>query len=498
MELQFNKMEYQSLKRVLCQVQTQEQTQEVRLTESAPDIGRVLGCWGQVIMRGKEWRSDEVGISGGVMAWVLYAPEDGSEPRSIETWLPFQMKWDIPQTQRDGSIMVQPLLKCVDARSISARKLMVRANICALAQAMEPTETILYQPEQVPEDIQLLKKSYPVELPVEAGEMQFQMDEELKLPGTYPQPRKILYFQLYPKITETRVMTDKLLFRGKLQIHMLFIGADDGIHSWDGEVSFSKYTQLDKEHSASAVVRMHPVVTGSELDINEDHLHLKASLAAQYVVYDRIVMDVVEDAYSVNRDVQPKMERADLTARLDSPLTELPLKHTAQWNIDQVLDVSWCWDHPSARQNGDDLELTQGGQFQVLYMDENHMIQCGTARCEDTSKMVSDPENHVDCYPVCMSAPQVYPGGDVANLSVDMAVQTDVFCLNGIEMSSDLEIGEMREADPSRPSIILQKTNNSSLWELAKKFGSTVTAIRDANHLQGEPSGEQMLLIPVL
>lgn len=498
MELKFDKTEQQSMKRVLCQVQTQEQTQEVRLTESAPDIGRVLGCWGQVIMRGKEWRSDEIGISGGVMVWILYAPEDGSEPRSIEAWLPFQMKWDIPKTQRDGGIVVQPFLKSVDARSTSARKIIVRANISVLAQAMEPTETTVYQPGQIPEDIQLLKKNYPVELPVEAGEMQFQTDEEVKLSGTDPQPRKILYYQLYPKISECRVMTDKLLFRGKLQVHMLYTGVDDGIHNWDGEVAFSKYTQLDKEHSPNATARISPVITGAELDIHEDHLHLKASLAAQYVIYDRVFMDVVEDAYSINRDVLPKMERADLTVRLDSPQTELTVKHTAQWDIAQVLDVSWSYDYPSARQNGDDLELTMAGQFQVLYMDGNGMIQCGSARCEDSMKMISDADNQVDCYPVCLREPQCNPTGDSADLSVDMAVFSDVFSMNGIDMASVLEIGEIREADPSRPSVILQKAHSCSLWELAKKFGSTVAAIRDANNLQGEPSKEQMLLIPVL
>lgn len=498
MELQFNKTEYQSLKRVLCQVQSQEQTQEVRLAESAPDIGRVLGCWGQVIMRGKEWRSDEIGMSGGVMAWVLYAPEDGSEPRSIETWLPFQMKWDIPQTQRDGSILVMPLLKCVDARSISARKLMLRANLSVLAQAMEPADATLFQPGQVQDDIQLLKKSYPVELPVEAGEMQFQIDEELKVPGSYPQPRKILYYQLYPKITESRVMTDKLLFRGKLQVHMLYTGEDDEIHHWDGETAFSKYTQLDREHGSNAVVRMLPVITGSELDIIEDHLNLKVSMAAQYVVYDRILMDVIEDAYSLNRDVETVMEHSDLTVRLDCPQMELSLKQNTQWNIDQVLDVSWCWDHPSSRQDGDDLEMNFAGQFQVLYMDENHMVQCGTVRAEDTCKIASDAKNHIDAYPFCAAAPLAHASTDGANLSVDMGVQFDVFSQNGVQMVAGLEVGDLKEPDPARPSIILQKSHCSSLWELAKKFGSTVDAIRDANHLQSDPSGDQILLIPVL
>ena len=51
-----------------------EETQEYKLPDGMPDIGRVIAAWGQVVLRGKEWRSRHIGISGGVMLWVLYAP----------------------------------------------------------------------------------------------------------------------------------------------------------------------------------------------------------------------------------------------------------------------------------------------------------------------------------------------------------------------------------------------------------------------------------------
>ena len=83
MELKFDKRGIGYLKPLLREIQTQEQTQELRLTDGMPDIGRILGTWGQVILRGKEWRGDSVGCNGGVMAHVLYAPEDGSDLRTI-------------------------------------------------------------------------------------------------------------------------------------------------------------------------------------------------------------------------------------------------------------------------------------------------------------------------------------------------------------------------------------------------------------------------------
>jgi hypothetical protein len=65
-------------------------------------------------------------------------------------------------------------------------------------------------------------------------------------------------------------------------------------------------------------------------------------------------------------------------------------------------------------------------------------------------------------------------------------------------MITGLELGELQQPDPRRPSLILKRTGGKSLWELAKQNGSTVTAIERANNLQTEPEAEQMLLIPVI
>ena len=83
MELQFQNKSLDCLRSILCSVKSQEQTQEMKLPEAMPDVAKVLGAWGQCVLRSKEWHNGRMSISGGVMAWVLYAPEDGSSP---ECW----------------------------------------------------------------------------------------------------------------------------------------------------------------------------------------------------------------------------------------------------------------------------------------------------------------------------------------------------------------------------------------------------------------------------
>ena len=152
---------------------TREESQECKLPESMPDVGRVIAAWGQAVLRGKEWRSDHIGLNGGVMVWVLYAPEDGSGPRRVESWVPFHIRMDHSCDGEDGVIRAETVLCAVDARSISSRKLMLRCQIGMMVQTLMPRTAELYSPAQLPEDIQVLDRVYPMVLTRETGEKTF-------------------------------------------------------------------------------------------------------------------------------------------------------------------------------------------------------------------------------------------------------------------------------------------------------------------------------------
>ena len=54
MDLNFQNREVSCLNPALREIQNSEQTQEIKLTEGMPDVGRIVSAWGQPILRGKE------------------------------------------------------------------------------------------------------------------------------------------------------------------------------------------------------------------------------------------------------------------------------------------------------------------------------------------------------------------------------------------------------------------------------------------------------------
>lgn len=496
MELQFKEQHCTCLQPAVREVQNLEQTQELKLTDGMPDIGRILNAWGQTVLRSKEWRDDRIAVSGGVMVWVLYAPEDGSQVRCLESWIPFQMQWELPTNTPEGSIRIQSMLRFADARSVSARKILVRCGLTALAEVYSPMEGKWYTPENVPEEVQLLRRNYPMRLPREAGEKTFSMEEEAALPPSAPVPEKLLYYGVYPSVTDCKLLGDRLLFRGNLNLHVLYVSEEGQLHSWDFELPFSQFAQLEESYTGNAQSNIRIEPTNLELELLEEgQLLLKAGLTAQYLIEDMQMMELVEDAYSPERSLNITMEKLSLPAVLDSRQENLYGEQKLPEDAAIVVDVCFLPGFPRQQRNAATVTLLPSGVFQVLYYAQDGSLQSTNLRWEGKMEIPADEDVRILTSPVQLSADA--PASGSMTVRTQLPIHITTMENQGIPMVTGLEMGQPQAKKADRPSLILRRAGDGGLWVLAKSSGSTMDAIRQANHLESEPQPGQMLLIPV-
>lgn len=497
MELNFERSAISCLDVALQEILNTELTQQIKLPDGMPDIGRIIASWGQVILRGKEWLDGEITANGGMMVWVLYAPEDGGKEVCIDTWIPFQMKWDLPEEVPDGTIRIRCLTRFVDARSVSPRKIMVRSGVAAQVEAYIPAEREAAVPTDAAADVELLQTAYPLRIPKEAGEKVFMMDEDLTLPDSAPQPEKLIYSRMNPKIQDRRVLADKLVFRGSGNLHLLYRGEDGLLYSWDLELPFSQFAELEQEYGNEAQGDVALAVTNLEAELDDEgHLRLKGGVAAQYMITDREMVSLVEDAYSPGRELTVHTEVLEMPVVLESRRENIYGEQTIAAEASRMADAVFLPDFPRQRrsENGVDMEIP--GAFQMLYYDNEGRLQSSSARWEGRQHLETHEKSFLTAVPVPVEPQTVLGSGQImakAEVPLDMVSTTR----QQIPMVTGVEMGVQRIPDPNRPALILRRAGESRLWDIAKGSGSTVEDIRRANSLQGEPVPGQMLLIPV-
>lgn len=496
MELQFEKRSLTCLYPAVEQVQNQEQTQELRLAEGMPDIGRILGAWGQPILRGKQWQADSISGSGGMMVWVLYAPEDGSREQVLESWIPFQMRWGIPEDLHEGAMRMSCRVRAVDARSVSARKILIRAGMAAQVEGFVPMTAQLSGIPGELEGVELLKTSYPVRLTREAGEKTFLLDEEVTLPEGAGE--KLIYYTLQPKITDKKVMSGKVVFRGTGNLHVLYRGEDDRLHSWDAELPFSQFDALSEEPGTDAQADLVPCVISLEVEPGQDRqLRIKCGLVCQWRVTCRELLETVEDAYSPNRTLQLQQQELELPVVLEQRRENLYGEQTIPAQVDTCVDLSFQGDYPRQTRGGDGAQLEGNGVIQALYYGEDGSLQSAAARWESRKKVEADRDTALWITAQSPENLSAEPGAGGTTVKMELPVSLTATARQRFPMVTGLELGEVQPPDPERPSLILRRAGADRLWDIAKESGSTVDAIRKANRLEADPEPEQMLLIPV-
>ena len=498
MEVTFENQGCPCLKPVLRQARNAEQSQEIRLSEGMPDVGRILTAWGQPILRGKEWNSDGLSVTGGMMVWVLYTPEDGSGERCLDGWIPFQLGFELPEDLPEGKICLGMLPRPVEARTVSPRKIQVRAGLSLLCQAFVPMEIPVAQPQNLPEDVELLRNTYPVRLWKEAGERAFSQEETLTLPESAPVPEELICYRADSRVTDRKVLSGKLVFRGSTAVHLCYRCREGQLHSWVFDLPFSQYAELTGEYGPDAQAEFTLCQTALELEPDEDgRMNLKCGIAAQYVLSDREQLELTQDAYSPGRELQIQTSTLELPVVLDSRRENLYAEQTLPGEGSLVADSRFLPEYPKQRREGDTPVLEQNGTFQTLYYGEDGALHAGFARWEGSLPVPADEK--VDLWAVPQpGAAQAAIGGSGIALKAEVPMELTAAAVERLPMVTGLTLGEPRKGEAGRPSLILCRAGERSLWDMAKAAGSTVASIREANDLQGEPAPGQMLLIPIL
>ena len=346
MHMQFDKNTVQCLRCVLHEVKDHEETQELRLEDGMPDIGEILGCWGQAFLRGKEWRPGGISVNGGINAWVLYKSEDEGEICSVETCIPYQFKCEFSENEIDGGISIQPFLRSMDARMISSRKIMLRGDMSVLCEAMVDSQIHCSTPPSMPEDVMVLEETFEPLLPKEMNEKAFMVDDAVSFPHSVDRINKIIYYQLCPYVTDYKLMTDKIIFRGQSRLHALYMDTEGQLHTWDEEFPFSQFAELGREYADGAIARIVMATTSTTLEKDDGNFRLRAGITGQFLIFDHDKITIVKDAYSPNRTVNVTTEELLIPGVLDVQQPSVTAECKLSNDVNDVVDSILCTAHP--------------------------------------------------------------------------------------------------------------------------------------------------------
>lgn len=505
MEFELDRTQMNGFNAVLNTPLRQEETLEMIVPDACPDILRVVETDGKALLGRKEAMDGRAEVSGVIRANVLYIPDGENGMRHLDVSIPFACAVEANEISPECVVVAQVRLCHADTRAMNPRKVLVRAEVAAdvtvFAPRMERISTAVIGPdgpavEQLTEIREIYRTACVQEKP-------FQLTEEVTLSSGKPAVAELLKNRMSVNRGDSKIIGNKLIYKGSVNISMLYRGEDNGIYSAGAELSFSQIMEVSGVSEEAdceldiAAVGVNCALTG---DGEGRTISVELELMTQAVIREICTVSVLSDAYSTVLPLVCKWENWDAEIRLENGMRSQNVREIWETpvTLQEITDCRVVVGQVLQTREGEKLILAAQAEVQALGLDErgeavslqrNMAVPCA----------LEVPEG-CRCFCQCEPVGDVYAtpasGGIEVRFSLDFSFTA--VSQQRTAVLSELQQGVEPEEAGERPSLVLRRFESGErLWDVAKVYGTTIADIISANELDGEPAAVgKLLLIP--
>ena len=485
---------------------------DYNVPDAKRDVGKVILSDGMLQVEEMKQVESYLKVSGKLEFKILYmADEMVPAPASLEGRIPFEEMIYLEQ-EPEGTLALKTADVDLTVTVIHSRKL----NIKTLAEITIVMEKCTGEEitTDVEGEIPIFKKMKEEELlkVFATGKDTYRIKEEIALSGTKENIGTLLWTDVTGGKADTQIGTDELLIQGELNVFCLYEtveGKTDWVSRmvlYEGRIECvgampGMYHQ--------AVLRLVDVGVEPRMDENGEMriLGIEATLEVRLVVYEEERIQILEDMYMLDHICVPDIKekrffRLNLQnhskCRISEELTLPELK-------DDILQICHCkgkiqMDTMKAEEDGIHIEGVLHLQF--LYVREDDQAPFGVWNgMVPFSYLLENGGGEPDMDDLDWTVEQLSVGlmgsGEV---EVKAVLAFNCFQKEPVQIQN-IESAEFRLVDTeeleNRPGIVgYFVQNGDTLWNLAKKYNTTVENIKEVNHMEKEDvnKGDKILI----
>jgi len=509
MEYELDRTQLGGWQTVLDTTVFQEETLEMIVPDANPDILRIVDTDGKVLLRTREALEGKVEMSGAIQATVLYIPDGESGARHLDVSIPFTCQAEGNGVAVGCLVTAQGRLRRAETKLLNPRKVLVRAEAVIVTTVFASQEEELSGQvlTDASETVEQLTETREVYVTTSVREKAFEISDEISLPGSRGPAVELLRNRVELQVGESKLIGNKIIFKGNALVMVLCRGEDDSIFSASGELPFSQIVEVAGA-GEGADRDLILTLTGSQCGLVTDGegrtVAVELDVLAQAVTRESQRIEILTDAYSVRETLEARWESHELPQRLEAGVHSQNVREAWETGtpVRDVLDSALWIGAVTQSREGEKLTLTAQAEVSILCVGEDGELTA--ARRSFTVPCTLDAPVESRCLCRCERGGEVYAapaaGGLEVRFSLDflccLQVAREVTVLTELTASEE-ETQEGEEAE-RRPSLVLKMLERGErLWDVAKAGGTTIAEIMRANELTDEADAMgQVLLIP--
>ncbi len=502
MELELNRTHQTGYDTVLDTTVYQEETLETIVPDACPDIMRLVDTQGKILLKSKTASDGRVTLTGTARLTVLYLPDGGTGPCRLEVGIPFTMTAEQQQVRSGCLVSAVPRVCGADTRTVNPRKVVTRVEIAAQVRAFTAASTALCTGASATDGTveQLLETHRPACITA-VQEKQFSFEDDLNIPAGRPAAEELIHSKVELSCAESKVIGSKLIFKGEAQVRLLYRPAGGGLDAAGFTLPFSQIVEVNGV-GEDGVCSVELCLTGAEFTLGADGRTVSVSLSilAQAAVREERALELLCDTYSTCCPVRAQRAAYEYRVCQSEGTGRQMVRDIIEtgFAIRSVVDPYCTVGRLSQSREAGQLRLTAQILVTAVCVTEDGEL-CAIARGMDSACTVDVPED-CECLFSCQCGELIAtPMADGVEVRFPLDFPYLSLRRESAMVVQDAAVDSAPEDAPARrPSLVLRLTDDGErLWDVAKRYGTTVDDIVKANELEDEqPCGGTMLLIP--
>ena len=479
------------------------------LPDYLPDIVRILKCSITPRVISKTLSGTSLSIEGTAVAEVLYvAPEE--EPRCAVYRCPFSKVVELGRVMPDADVIVCPSVSYVNCRAVSQRRLDIRGAVVLKIQAINRLSCELTGDAQGA-GIQLKKRVFPISRLCSCVQRDLSIHEDIELPEGNPPVFSILKVSTRAQVSDCKLIAGKIILKGELHLHILYLCDKESkaLCTVDQMLPFSQILDVDGVDEEctcdiSLTVASCELIPQQEFEENTTlTLDCEISVLAKVRREEEIlsVCDVFSTLYESSCE-QKQIDFEHVVTREEETFT-----HKSELNLPQAMESlcdSFCEMKILSTQ------IAQGKatcriqmDITMLAYDAEHNLLCITAKDEfDYERTLSNTPMTLEYSPhLQLISSQATLEGESATVTVECCLSGEAVTKVRESVVTTISVDEEKpkERDKDIALTIYYADEGEQVWEIAKRYNTSVEQVMSENDLAGDVVEKRgMLLIPIV
>ena len=485
---------------------------DVNVPDSKDDIGRIVMGKGTLSVEELQRMENYVRVSGKLYYGILYVTDCGDpQLSSLNGTCSFEEMvyaegTDTSYVVRNAAVEFSPSL-------IHSRKMSLRAMV-ELELGAERIQDVAL-PTDVEEGEAFYKKTKKLQLLQlhTAKKDTYRIKEEIKLPGTKENIGTVLWSEVESRKLDTKLGEDELNISGELMLFCLYESPEgktdwlEQIIPYNGRVECTGADESMFHHVHTSLEDIH-VETKMDEDGEMRSIGIEGTLELRIAVYEEEEVEVLDDVYLLEKECQ--IEREKMTCEELLVQNHFKCKLSEQLSLPELREdiLQICCN--SGRLQIERMEAKEDGiqiegilHLRIFYVKENDETPFAVWQgmvpfsylldCEHAGEDVTFEIHHV----LEQLSVSLLGSGEVGVKAV-LAFHSLVKRPVQMTVMTGLTVQEIpMDENVKQPGIIgYTVKEGEELWDLAKRYHTTMERIKEVNGLEKDvvKEGERILI----